>query len=82
MISDISRIIQEAIPDATIEVRDPFNDGAHFEATVISPSFEGLPLIKQHRMVMGALKEALAEDVHAMALKTYTPAKWQAQNGE
>ena len=74
----IKAIIAQALPDAEIIVRDPMNDGAHFEAVVVSPSFEGLNLVKQHRLVMGALKEEFEGDVHALALKTYTPAKWQA----
>jgi stress-induced morphogen len=57
-------------------VRDPMNDGAHFEATVISESFMGMPLVNQHRQVMQSLKDAFAGDLHALALKTYTPEKW------
>ena len=37
---EIKDTIQAALPDATIYVADP--DGEHFEAIVISPSFEGM----------------------------------------
>ena len=76
-LSDIQTIIEKAVPNATVRIRDPLNDGQHLEAIVISPAFEGMPLVKQHQMVMGALKAALATSVHAMALKTFTPAKWE-----
>lgn len=72
----IKRIIETALPDATVYVEDPNNDGQHFQAVVISPSFTGVPLVKQHRMVMAPLKDAFAESVHAMALRTFTPEKW------
>ena len=74
----IKDIIQTELPDATVLVSDPHNDGEHFEAVVICPSFEGKSLVQQHRLVMGPLKEAFASAVHALALKTYTPAKWES----
>ncbi|MFT5127402.1 MAG: stress-induced morphogen [Rhodothermales bacterium] len=77
MIDDIKSTILAALPDAEVIVEDPMNDGAHFQAIVISPSFEGLRLVNQQRAVMSALKDAFAEGVHALALKTYTPARWQ-----
>ena len=73
MVNEIKRIILEAIPDAEVRVSDPHNDGEHFQAIVISASFEGLSLVKQHQMVMNALKEEFKEKVHALALKTMTP---------
>ena len=83
--SDLTKQIEEsilgAVPNAQVIVRDPMNDGAHFEATVISESFEGMPLAQQHRRVMLLLKHLLAGDVHALALKTYTPEKWASTQG-
>lgn len=72
---EIKETIQAALPDATIYVADP--DGEHFEAIVISPTFEGMMLVKQHQLVMKALKEKFATTVHSLALKTYTPEKWE-----
>ena len=77
MTSEIQAIIQTAIPDATVIVMDPNNDLTHFEAVVASPSFVGLSLVKQHQMVMRPLTEAFREKVHALALKTFTPEKWE-----
>jgi stress-induced morphogen len=77
MVDAIRATIQAALPDAQVIVEDPMNDGAHFQAIVVSPSFEGMRLVQQQRTVMSALKNAFAEGVHALALKTYTPARWQ-----
>jgi len=77
----IEEAIREAIPDAEVIVRDPRNDGQHFEAAVISEKFTGLPLVKQHRLVMQSVKELLGSDVHALGLKTFTPEKWAAAQG-
>lgn len=77
MIDAIKDIILDALPDAEVHISDPHQDGQHFQALVISPSFEGLPLVKQHHMVMKAMQSAMESHVHALALKTFTPAKWQ-----
>lgn len=73
----IKQTILEALPDATVYIVDPYSDGEHFQGIVISPTFDGLSLVKQHQLVMKALKEAFKEAVHALALKTYTPAQWE-----
>lgn len=77
MVDAIKATIQAALPDAEVIVEDPYNDRAHFQAIVISPSFEGKRPLQQQRPIMSALKEAFADNVHALALKTYTPARWQ-----
>jgi acid stress-induced BolA-like protein IbaG/YrbA len=76
-LTDIQSIIEQAVPNSTVYILDPMNDGQHLQAFVISPVFEGMMLIKQHQMIMKPLKEALASSVHALALKTFTPQKWE-----
>ena len=40
-------------------------------------------LVKQHQMVLGALKaEFDSERLHALQLKTLTPAEWRAMQEE
>ena len=73
---EIKKIIEDSIADATVHVLDPMNDGQHLQAIVISSTFKGLPLIKQHQMVMRPLKESFEESVHALGLKTFIPEKW------
>ena len=74
--AEIKEAILCVLPDADVQVYDP--DGEHFQALVISPSFVGMPLVRQHQLVMNALKEQFREKVHAVALKTFTPEKWAA----
>jgi len=77
MVDIIKETILKAIPDAVVYVMDPNNDGEHFEAIVIAESFVGLSLVKQHQRVMMPLTQAFASSVHALALKTFTPEKWE-----
>jgi stress-induced morphogen len=68
----IEATIRRAIPDAVVRVETP--DGTHWSATVTSPSFHGLSLVRQHQMVMSALRtEFDAERLHALELRTMTP---------
>lgn len=77
LVNQIKQTVLEALPDATVYVADPQNDGQHFEAIVISPSFENIALVKQHQCVMKALKNEFATQVHALSLKTFAPSKWE-----
>lgn len=82
MIEQIEKTIRTALPDATVYVFDPQNDGQHFESIVISPSFQGMSLVKQHQAVMKSLKSEFETSVHALRLKTFTPEAWEASKHE
>jgi acid stress-induced BolA-like protein IbaG/YrbA len=54
-------------------------DGRHWYATIVSASFEGKRLIQRHQQVYVTLGGRMATDeVHALSMKTYTPAEWAA----
>ena len=55
-------------------------DGRHWFATIVSPEFEGKRPIARHQRVYATLGERLkSDDVHALSMKTFTPAEWAAQ---
>jgi len=45
-------------------------EATHLHITIVSPRFNGVPLIDQHRMVNDVLKEARETHLHALQLKT------------
>ena len=77
-LADIKKTIEASIPNSVAHIFDPNNDGQHLEAMVVSSTFENLLLVQQHQMVMKPLKAAFAETLHALRLKTFTPAQWDA----
>ena len=81
-LEEIKKTIETAVPEATVYIFDPLNDGQHLQAVVISSRFGGMPLVKQHQLVMKALQEALSGAVHALGLKTFTPEKWDQAKGQ
>ena len=74
---ELKTLIERALPGAQVEVRDFTGGGDHFEALVVSPDFEGKSLVERHQAVYGALGDALRAEVHALTLKTLTPAQYQ-----
>jgi stress-induced morphogen len=71
---EIERLIREAFPDATVEIRDLAGDGDHYAATVVAAAFRGKNRVQQHQMVYAALKGRMGGELHALALTTSAPA--------
>ncbi|HUF02505.1 MAG TPA: BolA family protein [Gaiellaceae bacterium] len=65
-------LLTEAFPDAIeLAVEDRTGGGDHFQVTVASPAFDGLPLIDQHRRVNDALAAHIADgSIHELRIKT------------
>jgi BolA protein len=59
----------------------PEGSESHFRVVLVSPQFEGKPLVQRHRAVNSALSEELKGQVHALALHTMTPEEWFAKGG-
>ncbi len=71
----IREIVARAVPEARVMVEDLSGSGDHFQVVVVSEAFSGMSLVEQHRLVYAPLREALAERIHALSIKTYTPAQ-------
>ena len=74
---EVESLIRQGIPDAHIEVRDTTGGGDHFEALIVSIMFEGKGLVERHQTVYKALGDAMRARVHALSLKTLTPAQYE-----
>ena len=76
---ELQDIIAAGLPCQHLSVE---GDGRHWYATLVSAEFEGKRLIQRHQRVYATLGEKIKTDeVHALSMKTYTPAEWQAQGG-
>jgi len=86
----IESMIKKALDPVFIQVEDQSHlhaghagaagGGGHFYVTVISAAFEGKSLIEQHRLVQETLKGLFPHDIHALALKTDSPAHWKSHS--
>lgn len=67
-------LLEEAFPDASeLGVEDRTGTGDHFQVTVVSADFDGLPLLDQHRRVNDALAAPLGDgSIHELRIRTRT----------
>ncbi len=73
MASDrLQSLLRAAFPEAAeLSVEDRTGGGDHFQVTVTSRRFEGMPLLEQHRIVYDALSEPLRDGtIHELRIKT------------
>jgi len=68
----LQALLESAFPDATeLRVEDRTGGGDHFQVTVASPRFAGLPLLDQHRLVNEALAGPLRDGtIHELRIRT------------
>jgi acid stress-induced BolA-like protein IbaG/YrbA len=52
------------------------DDGQHFEALVVSQQFTGKNKVQQDQLVYLALGDRMRSEIHALALRTFTPVGW------
>ena len=73
---DVQRYIAQGLECSVLEVN---GDGQHFEALIVSPAFEGLGRVARHQRVYAALGERMRAEIHALSMRTLTPAEYAAQ---
>ena len=68
----LESLLRASFPEAEeLSVEDRTGGGDHFQVTVASPRFQGLPLLEQHRLVNEALAEPLRDGtIHELRIKT------------
>ena len=75
----IKEKLEKELETSHIEVTDTSDGcGGKFECVIVSAKFEGLPLLKRHRMVNGVLEDEM-KTIHAFTQKTLTPQQFAAQ---
>lgn len=75
---EIQSLITAGLPCEHCELE---GDGRHWYATIVSKAFEGKRLIQRHQQVYATMGTRMQTDeVHALSMKTYTPAEWAAQS--
>ena len=77
-VGEIKALIENGLPGVEARVT---GDGYHYEAIVIGDCFEGASMVAQQKMVYATLNEHITSGaIHALTLKTYTPAQWKKAN--
>lgn len=76
----VTQLLQAHLDDCEFHVE---GEGNHYDVTAIGDVFEGLRPVKKQQLVYGALSECIADgSVHAVNIRTFTPAQWQARSAD
>ena len=77
--SEITRLIEAGFEDAVVKVMS--DDNTHFAALVVAEEFEGVRKLARHQMVYKTLGSLVGNEIHALSLRTLTPAEYADANG-
>ncbi len=69
---EVRRYIAAGLECSVLEVE---GDGRHFSALIVSPAFEGKSRVARHQLVYAALGDRMREEIHALSMRTLTPAE-------
>ena len=69
-IKEITTLIKDSIPDASIEIKDLAGDANHYSAKISSKIFNGKSKIEQHKLVYKSLKGKMGNELHALSIMT------------
>ena len=53
--------------------------GGHYRVLIVAEAFTGQSTLARQRAVYAALGDAMRTTIHALALRTLTPAEWRSQ---
>jgi acid stress-induced BolA-like protein IbaG/YrbA len=71
--AQIQQLIEQHMPDAQVTVT---GGEGKYTAEVISDQFEGLPLIKRHKLVYACVNDEITSGaLHALTIISKTPAE-------
>jgi BolA protein len=81
----IEQTVQQAFSPAHLELVNesymhsvPAGSESHFKLVLVTDQFNGLRSVARHQKVYAALGDVM-QQIHALALHTYTPEEWQVK---
>jgi acid stress-induced BolA-like protein IbaG/YrbA len=74
---ELRSIIAAGLPCEYLQVD---GDGRHWSAVIVSAAFAGKRPIQRHQLVYSTLGARMhTDEVHALSMRTLTPAEWSSQ---
>lgn len=78
---EIKDLIESGMTNSIVHVEG--DDGAHFQAIVVSPEFTGKSRLQKQQLVYATVQKHLLDGtIHALSTKTFTPEEWQQANSQ
>ena len=74
---DVKTLLLQGLEKCEVTVT---GEGNHFDILVIGEAFAGLRPVQKQQLVYAVLNAQIADGtIHAVNIRTFTPAEWQAQ---
>ena len=70
--SELRELIVASFPDADVKITDLVGSGDHYQLVITDESFSGKSKLQQHKLVYAALQGKMANELHALQIKTLT----------
>ena len=71
-------LLQSHLADCEFHVQ---GEGSNYDITAIGNVFEGLRPVRKQQMVYAALSDNIADgSIHAVNIRTFTPAEWRERS--
>ena len=74
--------IEQALPGSEVSVQDTTGGGDHLRAEIVSDRFQGLSRIQQHKLIYDVFGDEVGGAIHALSIKTQTPATTETPAGD
>ncbi|RLA05683.1 MAG: BolA family transcriptional regulator [Gammaproteobacteria bacterium] len=80
----LKNCLTSALSPVTLDIQDDSalhaghagnTGGGHYSIVIISKFFEGLPLIKRHKLVYEAAADLMKTEIHALSIQAKTPSE-------
>ncbi|MEQ5801723.1 MULTISPECIES: BolA family protein [Halomonas] len=73
--SDVKGLLESRIDGCDFHIQ---GEGCNFQVVAVGEVFAGMSPVKRQQLIYGALSDEIASGaLHAVSIKTYTPAQWQ-----
>ena len=73
----VKTLLESHLENCEVQVQ---GEGNHYDITAVGALFDGLRPVKKQQLVYAALSDHIADgSIHAVNIRTFTPAEWQAQ---
>ena len=74
---EVQALLESGLEACQVKVN---GEGSHYDILVIGEVFAGLRPVQKQQLVYGVLNPLIADgSIHAVNIRTFTPAEWQAQ---
>lgn len=74
--SEVKALLESRLDGCAFYIQ---GEGCNFQVIAVGEAFAGLTPVKRQQLVYGALSDEIASGaLHAISIKTYTPAQWES----